>query len=97
MFAGIDCARDWPPPGMTSARWLTVPAVSVPLRALTATQDGVYFEPLLTPTAPVGGDPIAHVISWHGRLLLEDGHHRAVRAAIAGRRAIRARVLEVGS
>lgn len=96
MFAGIDCARDWPPAGMTSARWLAVPVRRIPLEQLTVTQEGIYLRPLIAPTTPVGGDPLPHAVLWNGRLLLEDGHHRAVRAAIRGDRALDVRVLEVG-
>lgn len=93
MFAGIDCARGWPPTAMTSARWLHVPTQPIPLHELHATQEGIYLHPLITADTPVGGDPHPHVVSWNGRLYLEDGHHRAVRAAIHGQRTLTARVL----
>lgn len=96
MFAGIDCARDWPPPGMTTGRWLRIPARPVPLGDLVATQDGVWLAPLLGEPSSHCGDPIPHVIAWGGSLFLEDGHHRVVRAALNGRRHIPARVLVLG-
>lgn len=97
MFAGIDCARDWPQAGMSTARWLRIPPRPVPLDALTATQDGVFLAPLLA-AAPssVSGDPLVHVVVWNGRLWLSDGHHRAVRAALNGQQQIAARVLVLG-
>jgi hypothetical protein len=99
MFAGIDCARDWPQAGMTTARWLRLPPRPVLIGDLYATQDGVHLAPLLDdqPSLSHCGDPVPHVRLWNGRLYLEDGHHRAVRAAINGQQAITARVLEVGA
>jgi hypothetical protein len=47
MFAGIDCARDWPQAGMTTARWLRLPPRPVLIGDLYATQDGVHLAPLL--------------------------------------------------
>jgi len=39
------------------------------------------------------GDLFAHVVQWHGKLYLEEGLHRALRAALQQRRALHARVL----
>ena len=41
------------------------------------------------------GDLFAHVVSYKGDLYLETGLHRALRAALQGRTAIHARILEV--
>jgi len=41
------------------------------------------------------GDLFAHVVSFKGDLYLETGLHRALRAALQGRTAIHARILEV--
>lgn len=79
---------------MTSVKWLEVPVEIVPISQLYATQDGVYFDALLEVADPVGGDRFPHVaMDAHGCYLLEDGHHRVLRAALAGRAAIAARVL----
>ena len=56
---------------------------------------GVLFHALIDDCEPVGGDPVPHVIDFDGRLYLEDGHHRVVRAALAGRSTIEARVLPI--
>lgn len=84
----------WGETGMTSGRWLGVPARLVRIDTLIATQDGVYFHGLHAVTHP-GGDPLPHVIAWRGREYLEDGHHRVVRAALNGDAYILARVLTV--
>lgn len=99
MFAGVisrDDGEPWGPTGMSSIRWFGVPTRVVAIDELIATQPGVLFHGLRddAPT-PVGGDEIPHVISWHGRLYLEDGHHRVVRRRLAGGKTVQARVLEV--
>ena len=39
----------------------------------------------------------AHVVSWRGELFLEDGLHRALRAALQQRNVIHVRVLDLDS
>ena len=41
------------------------------------------------------GDLFAHVVRWDGNLYLEDGLHRAVRAALQQRPVVHARVLDL--
>lgn len=79
---------------MTSAKWLNVPVVQLPISILVATQPGVLLHALAddAPT-PVGGDQYPHVILWNGTYYLEDGHHRTVRARLAGHRHIMVRLL----
>lgn len=48
-------------------------------------EDSTYF-----------GDLFAHVVKWHGDLFLEDGLHRAVRAALQQRNMVHARVYTMG-
>lgn len=92
----------WGSTGMTSAKWLDVPVETVAIADLIATQDGVYFHALVEATdSPDGGiasfcgDPLPHVIDWRGGLYLEDGHHRVVRARLAGQSTVQARRLVV--
>lgn len=98
MFAGIisrDHGDPWPNPHMTSTKWLAIPAREVTIAQLTATQPGLLLEALTGDPIPTGGDPTPHVIQWDGNLYLEDGHHRAARAALAGHTSITARVLVI--
>jgi len=41
------------------------------------------------------GDLFPHVISWRGELYLEDGLHRALRAALQQRSVLHVRVLDL--
>jgi hypothetical protein len=99
MFKGIisrDGGEPWGPTGMTTAKWGNIQARPVRIEELWATQPGVLLHALRDDTdAPVGGDHIPHVIDWGGELYLEDGHHRTVRARLAGAETITARVLRV--
>jgi hypothetical protein len=97
VFAGIISRDDgcpWGETGMTTAKWLGIPATTVRIADLIATQPGVLLEALSpSPHIPVGGDPVPHVIVWRGDMYLEDGHHRAVRAALNAHTHIEARIL----
>lgn len=95
MFSDIDTRRHWPATGMTSEKWLSVYPKVVKIKDLIATQDGVYLEPIIRRTPPVGGDQYPHIIIWQGKLYLEDGHHRVVRRAMKGCSDVTARVLDL--
>lgn len=102
MFKDIvsrDHGEPWGPTGMSSYKWLSVPAREVVIRELIATQPGLYLRALMDPEnakrLPVGGDPLPHVIEWRGELYLEDGHHRAMQAQLRGQRTMFARVLTI--
>lgn len=97
MFAGVIDCRPWGASGLTSALWLDVPSRLVHIADLTLTQPGVLFAPLIEPGTPVGGDHLPHVIDYGGRLYLEDGHHRVMRAALLGELHVEARVLCVSA
>lgn len=76
-----------------------VPVRSVRIRDLVATQPGVLLG-ALAENYQRGDrgyeiDPHPHVIEWEGRLYLEDGHHRAIRALLRGHTHLEARVLQV--
>lgn len=94
MLAGIttrDHGDPWPPTGLTSKLWLNQPTRWFTISDLTATQPGVLFAALISDTPPYGGDPYPHVITWQNTHYLEDGHHRLIRALIAGHTQLQAR------
>lgn len=53
------------------------------------------LEALLEEDSTFFGDLFAHVVLWRGELYLEDGLHRALRAALQQRQTLHARVLEL--
>jgi hypothetical protein len=54
------------------------------------------LEALLEEDSTFYGDLFAHVVAWRGDLYLEDGLHRALRAALQQRQTMHARVLQLG-
>jgi Arc/MetJ family transcription regulator len=52
-------------------------------------------EALLEEDSTFYGDLFAHVVSWRGEFYLEDGLHRALRAALQQRQTMHARVLDL--
>lgn len=98
MFKGIisrDNGEPWGSTGMTTAKWAHIPTRDVTITDLIATQPGILLRALTEENTPIGGDLIPHVINWQGNLYLEDGHHRAMRALLAGQRTLTARVLDI--
>ena len=59
---------------------------------LITTKDTLQLVVLLDEDSTFFGDLFAHVVEWHGDLYLEDGLHRALRAALHQRPALHARV-----
>jgi hypothetical protein len=97
VFAAVisrDQGCPWGTTGLTTTTWLDVPVHDVNLSELIATQPGLLIGSLISPTS--SPDPMPHVIAWDGRLYLEDGHHRAMRAMLRGETTIHARVLPIG-
>jgi Arc/MetJ family transcription regulator len=68
----------------------------VRLDELVTTKDTLRLDALLDEDSTFYGDLFAHVVRWHGELYLEDGLHRALRAALHQRHVLHARVHEMG-
>lgn len=62
---------------------------------LVTTKRMLDLEALLEEDSTFFGDLFAHVVLWRGELYLEDGLHRALRAALQQRQTLHARVLEL--
>jgi len=65
------------------------------LDELVTTKRTLDLATLLSEESTFYGDLFAHVVQWKGTLYLEDGLHRALRAALQQRPALHARVLEL--
>ncbi len=78
---------------MTPRDWSDVPPRLVRLDELVTTKRDARPGALLSEDSTFYGDLFAHVVEWHGDLYLEDGLHRALRAALHQRPALHARVL----
>lgn len=96
IFKAVGDGRPYPDHGRVSAKdWSDVPPRQVRLDELVTTKRTLDLDRLLAEDSTFFGDLFAHVIEYQGVLYLEDGLHRAVRAALQQRPVLHARVLTV--
>lgn len=81
--------------GRTMKEWSEIPPRPVRLDQLITTKRELALDRLLAEDSTFYGDLFPHVVEWHGALYLEDGLHRALRAALQQRTSIHARVLQL--
>ncbi len=94
IFKAVGDGRPYPDHGWTTPRqWSAVPPRQVRLDELVTTKRTLDLDALLSEDSTFYGDLFAHVVQWRGTMYLEDGLHRAVRAALAQRPVLHARVL----
>ncbi|MPV48988.1 type II toxin-antitoxin system VapB family antitoxin [Pseudactinotalea sp. HY158] len=97
IFKAVGTDRPYPDHGYDTPRaWSQIPPRMVRLDELITTRSTLDLRTLLAEDSTFYGDLFAHVVSYRGDLYLEDGLHRALRAALAQRGVIHARVVEAG-
>jgi Arc/MetJ family transcription regulator len=92
IFKRVGHGRPYPDHGLTQREWSTVPPTQVRLADLVTTKRELDLAMLLDEDSTYFGDLFAHVVSWRHDLYLEDGLHRALRAALQQRQILHARV-----
>ena len=92
IFKGVRDARPYPEHGLAIRDWAQVPPHQVRLDQLITTKDTLDLATLLDEDSTFFGDLFPHVVEWRGELYLEDGLHRALRAALQQRHVLHARV-----
>lgn len=97
IFKRVGDGRPYPDHGLSSRDWAALPPRQVRLDELVTTKDTLWLGALLDEDSTFYGDLFAHVVSWEGDLYLEDGLHRALRAALQQRPVVHARVLDHAS
>ncbi|WP_418275778.1 type II toxin-antitoxin system VapB family antitoxin [Isoptericola jiangsuensis] len=96
IFKAVGEGRPYPDHGRdASGNWSDVPPRQVRLDELVTTKRNLDLGALLADDSTFFGDLFAHVVEYRGILYLEDGLHRAVRAALQQRPILHARVLTV--
>jgi len=85
--------RPYPDHGLSTKDWALIPPRQVRLDTLVTTKRELALDALLADDSTFYGDLFPHAVHWHGDLYLEDGLHRALRAALHQRPALHARVL----
>lgn len=95
IFKRVGDHRPYPDHGYVQKQWAAIAPHQVRLDQLVTTKRTLDLEALLEEDSTFYGDLFAHVVAWRGELFLEDGLHRALRAALQQRQTMHARVLEL--
>ncbi len=92
IFKRVGDSRPYPEHALRSRDWAALPPRTVRIDELVTTKDTLQLATLLDEDSTFYGDLFAHVVDWEGELYLEDGLHRALRAALQQRNVLHARV-----
>ena len=95
IFKRVQDGRPYPDHGFSTRDWATVAPRSVRLDQLVTTKRELALDKLLDEDSTFYGDLFPHAVHWHGDIYLEDGLHRALRAALQQRNTIHVRVLDL--
>jgi Arc/MetJ family transcription regulator len=93
IFKAVSDRRPYPDHGLTLREWAEIPPRPVRLAELVTTKRELALDRLLAEDSTFYGDLFPHVVQFNSDLYLEDGLHRALRAALQQRTSIHARVL----
>jgi Arc/MetJ family transcription regulator len=93
IFKAVSDGRPYPDHGLTLREWAAIPPRPVRLAELVTTKRELALDRLLAEDSTFYGDLFPHVVEHEHTLYLEDGLHRAVRAALQQRTSIHVRVL----
>ncbi|MBC9956500.1 type II toxin-antitoxin system VapB family antitoxin [Yimella sp. cx-51] len=93
IFKAVGEGRPYPDHGLdTPKHWSHLAPRLVRLDQLITTKRVLDLDTLLSEDSTFYGDLFAHVVQWNDELYLEDGLHRALRAALHQRATLHARV-----
>lgn len=95
IFKAVRGDRPYPDHGFSTRDWATVAPRTVRLDELIATKREMALDHLLDDDSTFYGDLFPHAVQWRGELYLEDGLHRALRAALQNRHTLHVRVLDL--
>lgn len=95
IFKRVGEGRPYPEHGFVQKQWAAIAPEQVRLDQLVTTKRTLDLDTLLEEDSTFYGDLFAHVVCWRGDLYLEDGLHRALRAALQQRPTVHARVLDL--
>jgi Arc/MetJ family transcription regulator len=83
IFKRVGEGRPYPEHGLSARDWSSIRPEQVRLADLVTTRRELDLERVLVDDSTYFGDLFAHVVQWRGDLYLEDGLHRALRAALS--------------
>jgi Arc/MetJ family transcription regulator len=94
IFKGVRDGKPYPDHGLSQRQWAQIPPRQIRLDELVTTTTVLALDRLLSEDSTFYGDLFPHV-RWKGIVYLEDGLHRAVRAALRNRTVLHARVFDM--
>lgn len=95
IFKEVRDGRPYPNHGFSTKDWARIPPRQVRLDELVTTKRELALDKLLDEDSTFYGDLFPHAVQWRGDLYLEDGLHRALRAALQQRHVLHVRVLNL--
>jgi Arc/MetJ family transcription regulator len=95
IFKDVRDGRPYADHGLSARDWAKIPPRQMRLDEMTATKRELRLDTLLDEDSTFYGDLFPHAVAWNGEVYLEDGLHRALRAALQGRSVIHVRVLDL--
>jgi Arc/MetJ family transcription regulator len=95
IFRSVRDGRPYPEHGLTLKQWSEIPPRPLRLDQLITTKRELALDKLLAEDSTFYGDLFPHAVRWKGIVYLEDGLHRAVRAALRNRTVLHARVFDM--
>lgn len=95
IFKGVRDGKPYPEHGLTRRQWAQIPPRQIRLDELVTTTTVLALDRLLSEDSTFYGDLFPHAVRWRGVVYLEDGLHRAVRAALRNRTVLHARVFDM--
>jgi Arc/MetJ family transcription regulator len=95
IFKAVRDGRPYPDHGLSPRDWANIPPRRIRLGELITTKKDLALDQLLADDSTFYGDLFPHAVQWKGELYLEDGLHRALRAALQQRTVIHVRVLDL--
>jgi Arc/MetJ family transcription regulator len=95
IFKGVREGKPYPEHGLSYKHWSQIPPQQIRLDELVTTTTVLALDRLLSEDSTFYGDLFPHAVKWKGIIYLEDGLHRAVRAALRNRTVLHARVFDM--
>lgn len=95
IFKEIRHGRPYPEHGFSMKDWAQIPPQQIRLADLITTTTVVDLARLLSDDPTLPGDLFPHAVRWCGELFLEEGLHRALRAALQQRTTLPVRILDL--
>ncbi|HXT44254.1 MAG TPA: type II toxin-antitoxin system VapB family antitoxin [Pseudonocardiaceae bacterium] len=95
IFKEVRQGRPYPEHGFSMKDWAQIRPQQVPLANLITTTTTVDVARLVSDDPTLPGDLFPHAVRWCGELFLEEGLHRALRAALHQRTILPVRILDL--